>query len=144
MKEGIKYTKMVSQRNYLEKLLAKGEATPEVISLARRKVHQIPDKERRYKKEEKIIMKNRIEEKKSQIKKQKINWTKTSVEVEKDLGNEARAQYRIIKKNELNRVWEIENAHKRKKLRNLVPDVPDIYQGVLLQSSLLEEKFGNP
>ena len=51
VKEGIKYTKMVSQRNYLEKLLAKGEATPEVISLARRKVHQIPDKERRYKKE---------------------------------------------------------------------------------------------
>ena len=41
-------------------------------------------------------------------------------------------------------MWEIENAHKRKKLRNLVPDVPDVYQGVLLNSSLLEEKFGNP
>ena len=63
VKEGIKLTKLNSQKNYLEKLLAKGEATPEVIALARRGVHQVPDRTRRFRQEERIIMKNRIEEK---------------------------------------------------------------------------------
>ena len=57
VKEGIKYTKSISQKNYLEKLKARGEAMPEVIALARRRVSTEPDKERRFTNEEKTIMK---------------------------------------------------------------------------------------
>ena len=57
---------------------------------------------------------------------------------------EAKAQYRNIKREELNRVWKIENYHKKKKLENLMPVVPENYQGVTFGSNQLEETFGNP
>ena len=68
VREGIKFTKLVSQRNYLEKLLARGESTPEVIALARRRYSTDPKITTRFKKEERRIMTFRINEKYRQIK----------------------------------------------------------------------------
>ena len=62
IKLGIKATKMTSQKNYLEKLRARGECTPEVASLARRRLSTDPRNTRRNKAEEKRIMYFRIRE----------------------------------------------------------------------------------
>ena len=45
IRDGIKYTKFISQRDFLEKILLKGEATPEVITLARRRYLTSPGNE---------------------------------------------------------------------------------------------------
>ena len=75
-KEGIKFTKLITQRNYLEKLRAKGEATPEVISLAKRRLSTNPMTRKRQKNEERRIMYFRIKEKNQNIMQQRKVWKK--------------------------------------------------------------------
>ena len=69
IRTGIKYTKLVSQRNFLEKLLARGEATPEVITLARRRYSTEYNNNKKHSNTEKRIMHFRINEKEQEMKK---------------------------------------------------------------------------
>ena len=75
IKEGIKYTKLVSQRNFLEKLLARGESTPEIQTLAKRMYTADFRQRTRYKHEERRIMLLRIKEKNYRMKQKKREWT---------------------------------------------------------------------
>ena len=77
IKEGIKITKMTSQKNFLEKLLARGEATREVQTLARRRYSAYPTT-KRIRTEERRIMTFRIREKEFLITKAKTDWAKLS------------------------------------------------------------------
>ena len=107
VREGIKFTKLVSQRNFLEKLLARGEATPEVISLARRRYSTDSKITKRFKNEERRIMRFRINEKYWQIRGKKNEWTVASKRVESALSPEGQRIYRRIKKDEVNRIWDL-------------------------------------
>ena len=141
IKEGIKLTKMVSQRNYLDKLRASGEAVPEVQTLARRRVSTNPGNRKRYKAEERRIMLFRIREKEDQIKKQRETWKKQSKRCEGSFQPDGKLEYKLIKKGEVNRVWALEKWHKDRKL-NRYPGTPENYQGILLGDSSLQEEFG--
>ena len=44
----------------------------------------------------------------------------------------------------MNRVWQLEKAHKGNKLSRIAPGVPDNFQGVKLGDSTLEEEYGEP
>ena len=142
IKTGIKYTKFTSQRNYLEKLVARGESTPEVQVLARRRYSTLSQNGRRYKAEEKRIMTFRIQEKNWQIRNLKKEWTTLSKQVEGNFNQAGRALYREIKRKELNRVWRLEKEHKAGKL-NRLPTLPENFQGILLGDEALEAEFGN-
>ena len=142
VKEGIKFTKLVSQRNYLEKLVKRGEATPEVISLARRRYSTEVQNNKRYKAEEKRIMMFRIREKNQNLYKKKKEWTEKSKVCEAAFQRDGKLKYRDLKRAELNRVWNLEKLHKSRKLDRF-PQTPDNYQGVLLGDNVLEEKYGN-
>ena len=141
IKEGIKITKMTSQRNYLDKLRARGEATREVQSLAKRRYSTFSTK--RIKTEEKRIMNFRIKEKDNLIHRAKVQWSKLSSRVEASFPRDGKAQYRIIKREELNRVWSLEKEHKLRKL-DRHPGVPDVYQGITLGDEALQQQFGDP
>ena len=91
IKAGIKFTKFTSQRNYLEKLVARGESTPEVQTLARRRYSTLHDNTRRYRAEERRIMTFRIQEKNRQIKTLKKEWTNLSKNVEGNFNQAGRA-----------------------------------------------------
>ena len=96
VKEGIKFTKLVSQRNYLEKLVKRGEATPEVISLARRR-YSTENHNKRYKAEEKRIMMFRIREKNTNLHKKKKEWTERSKACEAVFPRDGKEKYRALK-----------------------------------------------
>ena len=113
VKEGIKFTKLVSQRNYLEKLVKRGEATPEVISLARRR-YSTENHNKRYKAEEKRIMMFRIREKNTNLHKKKKEWTERSKACEAVFPRDGKLKYRDLKRAELNRVWNLEKSRKER------------------------------
>ena len=142
VKEGIKYTKLVSQRNYLEKLVKMGEATPEVISLAKRRYSTENVNTKRYKNEEKRIMAFRIREKNQNMYKKKKEWTEKSRECEAVFPRAGKIMYRALKRAELNRVWNLEKMHKSRKLDKF-PQTPDNFQGVILGDHALEERYGS-
>ena len=96
IREGIKFTKLVSQHNFLEKLLARGESTPEVIALARRRYSTDSKIKTRFKKEERRIMTFRIKEKYRQIRDKRREWTLASKGVESALSPEGQQIYRRI------------------------------------------------
>ena len=142
IKTGIKLTKFTSQRNYLEKLVPRGECTPEVQTLARRRYSTLHQNTRRYKAEERRIMMFRIQEKNWQIRNLKKEWTNISKNVEGNFNQAGRALYREIKRKELNRVWKLEKEHKAGKL-NRLPTLPENFQGILVGDEALEAEFGN-
>ena len=107
IREGIKFTKLVSQRNFLEKLLARGESTPEVIALARRRYSTDAKIKTRFRKEERRIMTFRIKEKYRQIRDKRREWTLASKGVESTLSPEGQQIYRRIKKEEVNHIWDL-------------------------------------
>ena len=54
-----------------------------------------------------------------------------------------RIRYKNLKKEEYNRIWDIEKAHKMRKLDKF-PGIPEFFQGVGLGEDCLESEFGNP
>ena len=67
IKEGIKFTKKVSQKDYLLKLIARNESTPEIQNLAIRNLYHQPIGRNRNKKEERKIMLLRVKDKEREI-----------------------------------------------------------------------------
>ena len=148
VKEGIKYTKMSSQKLLLMKLLTLRIATPEIILTAKKIIS--PTNTKRNQRDEKRIMKQRITTKNKEIREQGRKWESSSERIERMFEPEARKQYRKMKNLDLEQVWKYENTRIAKRIVWLIKKyntkeiVPDIIDGIVIGDKQLEERFGEP
>ena len=141
IKEGFRVQKLINQRNFLEKLKKRGEATRDCISLAKRIVSKFNSK--RCKKEEVRLMNLRIAEKSQESRIQRQVWYKYSSMIESFMSLETKSYYRLIKQREISRVWRLEKSRLDSKLQKTVIDIPDIYAGIKVGDQILREQFGD-
>ena len=102
MKEGLKYTRLISQKDYLQRLSKKGGATKDVVAIASRMVSNF--NVRRHHGYEKFIMNLRIKEKWRQIAWKRKEWKDSTRRAESGLPLAIKTEYRRIKQEELRRV----------------------------------------
>ena len=88
---------MTSQRNFLDKLRARGESTREIQTLARRRYANFPTN-RRIKTEERRILNFRIKEKDENIRKAKIEWGRLSKKCESGFPRAGKERYKKLKR----------------------------------------------
>ena len=141
IKEGFKYTRLVTQHNLLEKLRKKGDATSDVISIAKKITSKYNSV--RNKKEESRMMGLRIAEKSKECRIQRQKWCQKSISVESGMQRQVKEHYRHLKRQELDRVWRLEKARIDNKLSRTKIVIPDIYAGIKIADHVLKGQFGD-
>ena len=109
MKKGVRHLKSVIQKDFLETCLRKGLFTSEVTSVAKKVFgeHEGKKKDQMIKDEKKRIMKIRIMMKKEEIKRKKLEWSSSSIKLNKSmsLSPQNRQRIGIITQTELRNQW---------------------------------------
>ena len=125
----------------LQKLKLKGEATTDVIAIAKKiksKLNNI-----RFKKEEARIMRSRISEKARETRVARNKWIRNSTLIDNDLAPEDRIVFGQIRSSEVDRVWKLESERFKLKLARKVIELPDIHAGILVGDNTLHERHGD-
>ena len=101
---------------------------------------------RRVIKEEKKIMKMRLNEKNKEIRQVRRlgGWEKKSRDIESRLSPDMRKRYRTLKNREIARVWDIEKRKKLERIETIKPKTPDTYENVMIGDHCLIDRYGNP
>ena len=144
LKEGYKYLTLITQRDYMEKLSNRGEATKDIIATAKKMVS--PINKERSKKDEKHLMNRRILDKNKEIDIQKKRFEESRIKVETKMIPVAKDMMKEVRKYELNRCWQIEKGKMQKKLNWNLRHIEneDTVDGIIFKDKDLHKKFDNP
>ena len=142
IKGGFKLMTITSQRNYLEKLRARGDATKDVIAVAKKVISKTNTF--RSKKEESRLMGYRIAEKSKELRVFRKSWDKELSKLLDKLDLESKRTFLRIRSFEMDRVWNIETTLKKVKLSRKVIEIPNIHAGIMTGDKVLDEEFGAP
>ena len=144
IEEGFKVMKLTCQKDLLLKMKKYGDAPVEVQNRAKKLISKYNN--RRVKFEEKRIMRYRIAEKEKELRISKRKWAQFSDSAENFLDRNSvfNEEFKVIKKNEVSRVFNIEKEIKEGKLRKRVVNIPEVFAGIKVGDTVLNDEYGDP
>ena len=146
-KVGVKVTRLVIQRNNLEKMLKLGAVGKEILNRARGNIcanKNLGLGSKALKKECNRLLRFRITKKNKEVKEMQRKWYNLQEQAERKIPVNGRPRYKKIRQDEVSRVWSIEKDKAREKLERLARtnQLPPTLSGIILGDHELLQRYG--